>query len=231
MANEFFDFQENTRARDVSCPTCECTQTITPVTVLHSDTDELEKLFQGHLNTVTCSSCHAQFRVQAPLLFRDDEHRFLVYYAPLEDRGKWDEAEKQMRQITANVFGNASLDELPDCRLTLTRRSFIEKIALHLDGLDDRVVEYVKYQLYNNPEQNVDAVRYELLYDFTASDDDKLAFILFDRESGTAQAATHIPRHVYEEVAEAFLKDDDMREELEALFSGYYVNVEKLLFG
>ena len=164
-----------------------------------------------------------------PILFRDDDNRKLIYYIPAEQRSAWREADQEMERITQSVFEMGGDVKEPDCRLTLTRRSFIEKIALHLEKKDDRIIEYIKYQLFRRPEGQINPVRTELLYDFSNKEEDKLKFILFDRETGKPSAATHVPTQLYDELVETFLKDDDMKEELEALFSGRFVNVEKLL--
>ena len=110
-----------------------------------------------------------------------------------------------------------------------TSNSFIEKIFLHTHQLDDKLVEYVKYQLYGNPVQRIDPVRSELLYDFSTCDGEKLAFVVVDRESGRAIAGAHIPMAVYEELAAAFLNDGTFQDELDSLFPGYYVSVDRLI--
>lgn len=214
----------------VTCPHCGAAVDSDPVTVLRPEDREVIELFRGELNRLDCERCGSEFLLASPLLFRDDARRFLIYYLPLEDRTKWPEAERQMQEVITALLADDAMGGLPECRLVLTRRSLVEKIAVHRDGLDDRIVEYVKYQLFSRPEDAIDPVRYELLYDFSQQDVAKLAFILFGRDSGKAEAAAHIPMDVYSEVAEAFLKDDDMRKELDALFAGCYVNVEKLIF-
>jgi hypothetical protein len=120
-------------------------------------------------------------------------------------------------------------EQPPECRLTVTRKSFVEKISIHVSRLQDRLIEYVKYQLYTGREHRIDPVRYELLYDFTAGDGHKLPFLVMDRESGRATAAAHIPMKVYSELAEMFLPGSALAEELNALFPGCFVSVERLL--
>jgi len=213
----------------VPCPKCEAPQRARPVTVLRPGDESVPLLFKGELNRVTCDSCEAAFLLDVPILFRDDAERCLIYFLPLEDTRRWAEAERRMADLTDQLFPAADHLRAPRCRLTLTRKSFVEKISLHLDRRDDRLVEYIKYQLYNNPHQKIDPVRSELLYDFSSQDREKLAFILFDRESGRATAGAHIPMEVYDELAESFLPESTLDEELSALFPGYYVDVERLL--
>jgi len=216
----------------VECPHCDVPLEVTPVTVLRPRSEPLRQLFKGELNRVTCGACQTSFVLDVPILYRDDEARFLVYFISAPDPTRWPECERQMRQVTAQAFPPASGVEPPACRLVTDRSALIEKIAVHERGLDDRLIEYVKYQLFNNPngERRLDPVRHRLLYDFSADPEgENLAFIVFDREHGRAMAGAHIPMDVYREVLETFTASLKMREELQSLFPGYVVSVEKLL--
>ena len=218
--------------RVVECPKCQAPQEVAPVSVLRPHTKALKELFKGALNRVTCGACGTVFVLDVPVLYRDDAARFMAYFATTADPAQWADGERQMRQVTEQVFSQETGLQPPTCRLVTDRSALIEKIALHERGLDDRIVEYVKYQLFSNPNQEhrLDPVRHRLLYDFSADPDGaNLAFIVFDRESGRATAGAHLPMDVYREVAEAFTTSLKMREELQALFPGYYVSVERLL--
>ena len=215
----------------VHCPKCHQGLNVETIRVIHPGDEALAQLFRSELNSVVCDECGATFSIDVPLLFRDDDARCLIYFLPMEDKPKWQEAERQMEELTREVFGDDLLEEDPPrCRLTATRNTFIEKITLHLHDLDDRAVEYVKYQLYNHPDpgRRIDPVRYELLYDFSADNSEHLPFVVFDRESGQARAAVHLPMDVYHEVVDAFLTDSPDNE-LGTLFPGVLVTVERLL--
>ena len=213
----------------VNCPQCGHQQDVHPVTVLAPGDEELHDLFEGQLNQVTCETCQTTFLLDVPIVYRDDEERFLIYYLPLDDRERRDQAEEHMARVTETVFGRNEQEQAPDCRLVHTRRRFIEKIAIHEDGLDDRIIEYIKYQLYNHPDKDVDAVRTQLFYDFTHADEHRIPFILFDRETGEPQASAHVPTSLYQELRQTFMTDAEMTEELNKLFPGTRVTVEKLL--
>jgi hypothetical protein len=113
-------------------------------------------------------------------------------------------------------------------RLVRVRAELVEKIAILRAGLDDRLVEFVKYQFFLRREQALDPQRKELYYDFSATGKEKLAFVVFDRMSGKAESAAHLPMDVYRELAAAFLTSDDLQEELQKLFPGYVVNAASL---
>ncbi len=218
------------QVRIIECPKCDAPQEVVPVTVLRPGDEALSALFAGQLNVVTCAHCSTAFTLNVPVLFRDDEGPCLIYFLPLEDASKWREAEEQMAELTRKVFAEEPELMAPTCRLTLRRSDFVEKIALHFRGLDDRVVEYVKYQLLHHPggDFGLDPVRQRLLFDFSRDNDENLAFLVFERETNEATARTHLPMETYREVAEMLLGNEALNEELDQLFPGAYVSVERM---
>lgn len=215
--------------RTVRCPKCGSGQDVAPVTVLRPGDAGIGTLFKGQLNQVRCSTCSVPFLLDVPILFRDDERLRLVYFIPLDDPRQWPEAEERMKGVTGRLFPPDDWPRLPVCRLTVTRRTFVEKITLFMGNVDDRIVEYLKFQLYQRSENKIDPIRTELLYDFSSNGGDRLAFLLFDRETGQPTAAAHYPMDVYADLVSMFLDGGEMEAELGELFPGYYVSVERLL--
>jgi len=212
----------------IPCPHCQETTEATPLTVLQEGAPELDQLFDGSLNRVTCQACGKSFLFETPLLYRDDEARYLVYFLPRALAGNLDEALKQMDELYHRIFADLAADERPDCRLATQRGHFIEKIALHQFEYDDRLVEYIKYLLFQHNE-GLDPVRHELLFDFGNSDDENLMFIAFSREKGQAEYSLGLTAADYHELAEAFLATPELEAELDKLFRPYHVVVDNLL--
>ena len=213
----------------VDCPACGEPQDVTPVTVLQPGDPQLEELFRGKLNVVECQACGQTFALQIPVVFRDDDSRTIIYYLPLDDQSQVGEAEDQMVSLADRLFVGGDIEEEPICRLTTTTRAFIEKIALSVHGLDDRVIEYIKYQLFTQLGSKIDPVRTELLYDFSTPLDDQLTLAMLDRETGAAQAGMQVPVAYYEELCATFASGPAMEAEIEDLFGSVYVTVDKLL--
>jgi hypothetical protein len=221
-------FLDDLAPGSVLCPACGGETDADIKSLVTPQSAELKALLDGELNRVTCQECGTPFVVATPLLYRDDVDQFFVYYIPLEDRSSWREVEARVGEICDRAFAELAPDERPVCRLTFHRRNFIEKIAAREAGLDDRLLEYVKYQLYNRPVEPIDQIRCELLYDFSNADESKIVFILFDRETGEATAAAHLPMDTYGELDDALQGDKPLEDELEKLFPGPYVSVERL---
>jgi len=117
----------------------------------------------------------------------------------------------------------------PTVRLVFAREDFLEKIALQRQGLDDRLVEYAKFQLFQNtggaallPE------RHRLLYDFSRSDEEKMQFAVFDRQTHQVSAALHLPQEDYHKMALEFAANEHLQRELERLFPDCLVSVDRL---
>jgi len=215
----------------IKCPKCGTQQEVEQTSVIHNNTPQLKQLLEGSLNKFSCTKCHTQFYLETPLFFRDDKQRYYIYFIPLQDKTKWSEAQITMNKVIKQAFANDTNKIPPDCRLTIDRKQFIEKIAIHNNGLDDRIVEYIKYQLYNNKNEKkaIDNMRYELLYDFSAQDSEILPFVVFDREMGKPISSAHIPFDTYKELDATFGGNPKYKEEMKKIFNGFYVNVDCLL--
>ena len=224
---------------ELACPKCGAAQTGAKVTTVlrPEDADGLAALLKGTLNVFTCATCGTPFRLDSPVLYRDDIRHGLIYFTPGESVETLERAEKQVTELLKTLLAPAdgtpapAAGEIPavTCRLTLTRSQFIEKIMLWRRELDDRVVEYIKCQLLNKKDGHYDPVRMELFFDFTHADAAELGFLILDRESGRPAAGAHVPMELYTELAATFLNDAAVRAELDKLFPGYYVAVSRLL--
>jgi len=222
---------------ELTCPKCGAAQRGAKVTTVlrPEDAEGLAALLKGTLNVFTCAKCKTLFRLDSPVLYRDDARHGLIYFTPGESVETLERAEKQVTELLETLLasgdGTPTTGEPPaiTCRLTLTRGQFIEKVMLWRNELDDRIVEYVKCQLLNKKDGQYDPVRMELFYDFSQPDTANLTFLILDRESGQPAAGAHVPMELYTELAATFLNDDAMRAELDKLFPGYYVAVSRLL--
>jgi hypothetical protein len=208
------------------CPHCNAANVLEPVSVVRGDDKEaLEALFRGDLNKAECQNCEKPFLYESPLLFRDDETRRLIYFVPesmCEDRQK---AIDHVTELESLVLSDLEDNERPVCRLTTDRRSLIEKIAVLRNDLDDRLIEYVKYQLFQHSD-GLDHNQHQLLFDFANASDEYLAFLCFDRKTGKPSYALQFEIEDYAKLAEWFLGEG--AEQLDRLFPNAWVQVDEL---
>ncbi len=222
---------------ELVCPKCGAAQRGAEVTTVlrPEDAAGLAALLKGTLNVFTCAKCDIPFRLDSPVLYRDDARRGLIYFTPGESVNTLERAEKQVTELLETLLASgdsthtAGKTTAITCRLTMTRSQFIEKVMLWRNELDDRIVEYIKCQLLNQKNGQYDPVRMELFYDFSQPEAANLTFLILDRESGRPTAGAHVPMELYTELAATFLNDAAMRAELDKLFPGYYVSVAQLL--
>lgn len=219
----------------LKCPKCGTPQQVAPVGVIEPGTPAFEALMRGTLNVHSCSACAVKFHLETTLIYRDPIHRAAVVLIPADSEEERSMAAKNvdavLREALVATDATAAGEAAPAfvCRLTFTRRDMIEKIALLVNSLDDRCIEFIKYQLFRNKKQDLDPVRQQLLYDFSNPQKQHIAFVVFDRESGSPTAALHVPMDAYRELATALLTGDDLKQELAELFPGNVVSVDSLM--
>lgn len=219
----------DSEARLVACPRCGDPTPVAPETVIREGSSLLPLLFQSKLNRFPCAHCGDEFLFETPILYRDDGQRYLIYFLPTSFVGNLDDALGQLSELYRKVFGDFSAEMRPTCTLATDRSQFIEKIAIHECGLDDRLIEYVKYQLFRHS-PGLEAVRHELLFDFGASEmGEKICFIAFERETRRPGYSLEFAVADYEKLAAYFLSGEGL-EELNRLFRPHYARADDLLF-
>lgn len=211
----------------VPCPHCQRLTSFEPITVLKKGMPELSLLFESRLNTCQCSECKQEFLYETPLLYRDDDAPLLIYYIPSSQLENLDQALTQMQTLRDRIFADLPDNRQPRCRLAVNHSQFIEKIAIHQSGYDDRLMEYIKYQLFQHS-SGLNFIRYELLFDFSGSSAETLNFIAFARETRQAEYTLEFSISDYRNMEKWFLADE-REKELDKLFHLPLVRVDDLI--
>ena len=215
--------------KTVICPCCGHSMAKEITTVIrHDDHKTLESLFRGTLNRVHCNKCKQDFNIPQTLTYRDDENPFIVYYIDIPDDADIHTYEREIDVMASDVAMKENL-ERPTVRLTVTLPDFIEKISLRRLGLDDRLVEYAKHMLFSNlGKDRLNSSMHRLLVDFSNKDQDKLAFIVYDRETNSPVSSLHVPMEEFTNLVREFSNNDQLMNELDTLFPSCYVSVDRL---
>jgi hypothetical protein len=212
----------------LKCPTCSADIDVFVHEVVSPESPTLSALFAGTLNVLQCAYCNATFRYDTPLLFRDDARRHLIYFLPPDRVDGVSDALQQVGAVRKAALAGTSAEDQPTFRLVLTMRDLLEKIMLVQQGLDDRIVEFIKNQLYDHSD-DLDSTRHDLLFDFNEPIDSRLHFLAFCKESGQASFTLSFLRTAYEELADYYLKAPNLSARLDEMFNDCYVNVRDLL--
>lgn len=213
----------------ISCPKCGETQEVDLVDALRIgvDPDLREALLANELNKVTCT-CGFAFRVDKNLLYHDDTRRVMIYLmpAPIQDAERIEAAFFDTVQSLNKALPSGVRP--PRVMLVLNRTELIERIFLIEAGLDERVIEYVKYTIYTRNLRHVPFADKVLLFNAQDSNEENLAFVVMDAASHRLESMIQYKREAYRAVADAFNQDDKTGHLLE-LFPGPYISARRAL--
>jgi hypothetical protein len=222
---ENFMEQEDHNISEIECPNCGYAVQAEITTTIRPQDQAIEKLFENTLNFALCVQCSKEFFCDTPMVFKSKNSDYFIYFNPDIAELGWQEAEAQMQKALDASLAVLSDAEKPECRLTITRNDFIEKIAIHLADLDDRIIEYLKYHIYS--QEGLSQEEYTLLYDFSRSDNEIIEFSVIDKNAGKLLHNTQTPHGMLAKIQNQ-LDQDECPIELDEIFSGLYVQVEKL---
>lgn len=123
------------------CPSCGRPQSPPPVPLLNADaTPELKRqLMEGRYPVHRCGHCHQFARVNAEMVYADVTARLVVWAAPdVNDTRAVPAIPDALRDSLDRAIGLYTL------RRVESMIELIEKVLIHEEGMDDRLVEALK---------------------------------------------------------------------------------------
>jgi hypothetical protein len=212
----------------IRCPQCGHEQKVELYDSINvSQQPELKAaLFENRLNRVLCTSCEASFRIDKPLLYHDPSRNILIHWMPDTAVSRdeiLDEFDRSMEELRSALPDGM---EPPRVRLVFTRAELVELIFIIEAGMEERVVEYIKYTIHTqNPIRVAPATR-QLLLNVQDSTADELLFAVQNTETLELEEVLRYPRAAYHGVKEMYRKDPD---EFTDLFPGPYISARNVL--
>lgn len=133
---------------DITCPKCGHKFEKSLPTAIFSSIEEKEEILSGKFGNITCPSCANEFILNYRFAYTDETNLFMV----VNDPAFVDKKARLAFSTGLGLIGAARKDELikHNLRLTYNYKALREKIAIFEAGLDDRVIELMKYFLINN---------------------------------------------------------------------------------
>jgi hypothetical protein len=214
---------------NIRCPKCQQDQSVQLYESINAQTSpELKKqLMANRMNTVTCEQCAMTFWVDKFLLYHDPDRRFMIYQIPMGENAIED-GERQFTESLGRLSGLIPKDiQAPDISLVFSRTELVERIFLRNAGLNERIIEYIKYIIYTHNTGKVDPVKKILLFDVEDSTPEALCFVVQDAKSKKLESVLQYDRKTYAALCETFDKDDQTPTLLE-LFPGPYISARRL---
>ena len=207
----------------IRCPHCGHEQRVELYDSINvSQQPELKMaLFENRLNRVLCGSCEASFRIDKPLLYHDSDRNILIHWMPdtaVSREEILDEFDKSMEALRSALPEDI---EPPRVRLVFTRSELVELIFIIEAGMEERVVEYIKYTIHVQNPGRVPPMTKQLLLNVQDSTADELLFAVQNVKTFELEKLLRYPRSAYHGVRELYRKNPD---EFLDLLPGPYIS-------
>jgi hypothetical protein len=216
------------KAYNIRCPQCGHQQKVELYDSINvTQQPELKTaLFENRLNRIQCESCEASFRVDKPLLYHDPDRNMLIHWMPdtaVSREEILDEFDRSMEELRAALPEDI---EPPRVRLVFTRAELVELIFIIEAGMEERVVEYIKYTIHTQNMKRVPPAEKQLLLNIQDSTAEELLFAVQNAATSELEDVLRYPRSAYRSVREMYRKNPD---EFTELFPGPYISARGAL--
>lgn len=213
----------------ITCPRCRQEQSVELYESINIKTDPAlrDQLMANQVNSVTCRNCEFNFRVDKTLVYNDPDRHLLIYWIPVADRDS-EAGEEQFADLLRQL--NAALPDdmrAPAVHLVFNRTELVERIFLLEAGLNERLIEYIKYTIYTR-NTRLDPARKNLLFNTQDSTPEHLCFVVQDVATRKLEAVLQYDRKAYQALHETFAAEDKSADLLE-LFPGPHISARLLL--
>ncbi|HUX19757.1 MAG TPA: CpXC domain-containing protein [Spirochaetia bacterium] len=181
-----------------------------PETVdLQANPEKVQEILDGSFMSFRCDSCGKILKPEFEVRIVDKSKGLEIYLLPEMERGSFARG-KAKYTITDTTNG----------RIVIGYPELVEKIKLSRDGLDDRVLEVLKFYLLEKMEA-ADTVR---AYYFAGTDDSIEFHIYGAREDQVG--VSKVPLRIYEKIA-AEIEKKSSEDPFSSILEPPYVSVQK----
>jgi len=214
---------------NITCPSCGTQQEVELCESINVATEPELKLalLENRLNRVACTDCEASFRVDMPLLYSDPAHNILIHWIPetktLTRQQIIDDFDESLEQINELLPPDI---KAPSVRLVLTRVELVELVFMIEAGLNQRVVEYVKYSIHTRNMEMVDPAKFRLLLNVQDSTDEEFLFAMQNIETQELGKVLRYGRAAFDSMCELYKESP---EEFTEMFPGPCISARNLL--
>ena len=209
----------------IACPKCGHEQSVELYESINVKTDPAlrEALLKNQVNSVTCGGCQFVFRVDKQLAYSDPDRRFIVFWYPTDEAAYDRDEERFLNAVTEITRALPEDVRAPSVHLVFNRTEMIERIFLKEAGLDERIIEYIKYTMYSRNAKKLEPAEKALLFNAHDSNDALLCFVVQDVKSRKFEAVLHYDRKAYDALKATFA-DEEKAFDLLELFPGPHIS-------
>ncbi|MFL2859637.1 MAG: CpXC domain-containing protein [Pontiellaceae bacterium] len=217
------------KAYNIRCPKCSLTQDVILYDSINVDENPQFKdlLMKNKFNRVICEDCEFDFRVDLPLLYRDLKNNILIHWIPETNQHLAEDILEEFDEIIEHIDNGFDTKNItPNIRLVMSRVELIELIYLIESSMNERVVEYIKYNIYSRNKTKVEPKSNRLLLNVEDSDEHELCFVIQNIETNQLGEILRYGRASYSSLQDLFNEDP---EEFLQMFPGPYISARYLL--
>jgi len=212
----------------IRCPQCDHTQDVELYDSINvAQEPELKTaLLENRLNRVQCESCDASFRVDKPVLYHDADRNILIHWMPDTSCSRdeiLDEFDDAMEELRSALPEDT---EPPRVRLVFTRVELVELMFIIEAGMEERVVEHIKYTIHMQNMDRLPPAEKQLLLNVQDSTADELLFAVSNVETAELEEVLRYSREAYRKVRDMYRKNPD---EFIELFPGPHISARAAL--
>lgn len=178
----------------VVCPKCGKLHEITVWSVITAaDSKDLKKdLLSGRINILRCEDCGQTALLPDTLLYHDEEKRLLISFTPCADEGKKEQMLEKLKESFLRLKEEMKLDNY-NLRFVSEYNSFLEKILIFDNGLNDKVCELIKLLILSQEPEKED----KRAAVFGKREEDELEFLIRDMSDGMCYTS-RVPMTTYD---------------------------------
>lgn len=215
---------------EIKCPKCGTIQSVGLHQCIDAESQpELkDQLLSNQINIIDCVGCEHVFRIDSPMIYRDDPRKVAVLCLPF-DSEEADFAEESVEEQFTSLQSALQKDlDCPHVELVFSHSELIERVFMLEHRMDTRIIEYIKYLMHTRNPDQLNPTSKRLLFNADQSDDENLLFIVQDLRTRELEGILQYRRAAYEELDDLF-DHDSLTPDLMEMFPGPHISAHDLL--
>jgi len=214
------------RAHEIACPFCGHEQRVElwDSIDVNMEPELRDALLLNRINNIECEKCDKRFRIDKPLVYQDREQDIFIHFDPLVGSRTLADVEASFSTAMEEMIRLLPKDiPVPETGLVVEWSELVERVFMMEEGLDPRLVEHIKYMLFQQNPETLPADQKTLLFNAQDSTNDQLCFVVQDRKTRKLEAALNFSRADYEALVNVFDSEDQLAL-LQEQFPGPYLS-------
>lgn len=203
----------------ITCPNCGTVQDVELYEVVDicTEPDKKEEIMCNKFNRTSCIDCCEDFRIDLPILYKDERQGIFIHWVPKTPDISIENIIEEFDEIVCKI---ESKRDLLNIRLVFTRVELVELIYMIESQINHRVIEYIKYSIFERNLEKLNPVTHKLLLNVEDSTEDELCFVVQNIKTQELGEILRYGRSAYHSLVELFNEDP---EEFFLMFPGPYI--------